>query len=57
MLIQSVRKAKVALGMHMVKHGSDILGPGTLKFALSPEKKSMNWDDLLHAWSDVIIFG
>ena len=42
MLIQSVRKAKVALGMHMVKHGCDILGPVTLKFALSPEKKSMN---------------
>ena len=38
MLIQSVRKAKVALGMHMVKYGCDFLGPDTLKFALCQEK-------------------
>ena len=36
-------KLKVTLGMHMVKYGSDLLGPGTLKSALSQLKnKSMN---------------
>ena len=28
-------KLKVTLGMHMVRYGSDLLGPGTLKSALS----------------------
>ena len=28
-------KLKVTLGMHMVKYGCDLLGPGTLKSALS----------------------
>ena len=51
-------KLKVTLGMHMVKYGSDLLGPGTLKSALSQLKnKSMNWADFLHAGSDGIIFG
>ena len=30
-------KVKVTLGMHMAKCGCDILGPGTLKSALSKE--------------------
>ena len=30
-------KLKVTLGMHMVKYGCDLLGPGTLKSALSQE--------------------
>ena len=50
-------KLKVTLGMHMVKYGSDLLGPGTLKSALSQLKnKSMNWADFLHAGIDGIIF-
>ena len=51
-------KLKVTLGVHMVKYGCDVLGPGTLKSALSQLKnKSMNWADFLHAGSDGIIFG
>ena len=51
-------KLKVTLGMHMVKYGCDLLGPGTLKSASSQLKnKSMNWADFLHAGSDAIIFG
>ena len=51
-------KLKVTLGMHMVKYGCDLLGPGTLKSASSQLKnKLMNWADFLHAGSDVIIFG
>ena len=51
-------KLKVTLGMHMVKYGCDLLGPGTLKSASSQLKnKSMNWADFLHAGNDVIIFG
>ena len=50
-------KLKVTLGMHMVKYGCDVLGPGTLKSALSQLKnKSMNWADFLHAANDGIIF-
>ena len=50
-------KLKVTLGMHMVKYGCDVLGPGTLKSALSQLKnKSMNWADFLHAGIDGIIF-
>ena len=30
-------KPKVILGMHMVKYGCDLLGPGTLISALSQE--------------------
>ena len=30
-------KLKVTMGMHMVKYGCDLLGPGTLKSALSQE--------------------
>ena len=30
-------KLKVTLDMHMVKYGYDLLGPGTLKSALSQE--------------------
>ena len=30
-------KLKVTLGMHMVIHGCDLLGPGTLKSGLSQE--------------------
>ena len=49
---------KVTLGMHMVKYGCDLLGPGTLKSALCQLKnKLMNWADFLHAGSDGIIFG
>ena len=51
-------KLKVTLGMHMVKYGCDILGPGTLKSASSQLKnKSINWANFLHAGSDVILFG
>ena len=51
-------KLKVTLGMHMVKYGCDLLGPGTLKSALSQlRNKLMNWADFLHAGSDGIIFG
>ena len=51
-------KLKVTLAMHMVKYGWDLLGPGTLKSALSQLKnKLMNWADFLQAGSDVIIFG
>ena len=50
-------KVKVTLGMHMVKYGCDLLGPGILKSALSQLKnKSINWADFLHAGSDGIIF-
>ena len=36
-------KLKVTLGMHMVKYGCDLLGPGTIKSALSQlRNKSMN---------------
>ena len=49
-------KLKVTLGVHMVKYGCDVLGPGTLKSALSQLKnKLMNWADFLHAGSDGII--
>ena len=43
----------------MVKHGCDLLGPATLKSALSQnsKKKSMNWADFSHAGSDGTIFG
>ena len=38
MLIHGVMKAKSYFGyMHMVKYGCDLLGPGTLKSALSQE--------------------
>ena len=49
-------KLKVNLGMqHMVKYGCDLLGPGTLKSALSQIKnKSMNWVDFLQAGSGII---
>ena len=51
-------KLKVTLGMHMVKYGCDLLGPVSLKSALSQLKnKSMNWADFLHAGSNGIIFG
>ena len=51
-------KLKVTLGMHMVKYGCDLLGPGTLKSALFQLKnKLMNWADFLHAGSDGNIFG
>ena len=33
-------KLKVTIGMYMFKYGCDLLGPGTLKSALSQEK---NW--------------
>ena len=50
-------RVKVTLGMHMVKYGCDLLGPGTLKSALSQLKNiSINWYDFLHAGSDRIIF-
>ena len=49
-------KLKVTWGMHMIKYGCDLLGPGTLKSALSQLKnKSMNWVNFLHAGSDGII--
>ena len=51
-------KLKVTLGIHMVKYGCDLLGPGTLKSALCQIiNKSMNWADFLHAGSDGIILG
>ena len=51
-------KLKVTLSIHMVKYGCDVLGPETLKSALSQQKnKLMNWAEFLHAGSDVIIFG
>ena len=51
-------KLKVTLGMHLVKYGCDLWGPGTLKSASSQLKnKSMNWTDFLNAGSDAIIFG
>ena len=58
MLLHGV-KVKSYLGMHMIKqYGCDLLGPGTLKFALSQLKnKLMNWADFLHAGSDAITFG
>ena len=31
------QKLKVTMGMHMVKYGCDLSGPGTLKSALSQE--------------------
>ena len=50
-------KLKVTLGMHMVRHYHDLLGPGTLKYVLSQLKnKSMNWADFLQAGNDGIIF-
>ena len=49
-------RVKVTLGMHMVKYGCDLLGPGTLKSALCQLiNKLMNWADFLHAGSDGII--
>ena len=51
-------KLKVTFGMHMVRYGCGLLGPGALKSSLSQLKnKSMNWADFLHAGSDGIIFG
>ena len=50
MLIYGVKKA--VLGMYMVKCGCDLLGPDTLKSAMS-KNKSMNWADFLHAGGDV----
>ena len=51
-------KLKVTLGMHMVKYGNGLLGPGTLKSALSQEwmNEWMNWADFWHTGSDLIIF-
>ena len=49
---------KVTLGMCMVKYDCGLLGPETLKSALSRLKiKLMNSADFLHAGSEVIIFG
>ena len=43
--------------MFMVRYGCDLLGPETLKSALSQLKnKLMNWADILHSGSDGIIF-
>ena len=51
-------KLKVTSGMHMVRYGCDLLGPGTLKSALSQLKnKSRNWADFLHAGIDGMISG
>ena len=54
-------KLKVPLGLHMATYGSDLLGPETLKSALSQiENKLMNWaywTDFSHDGSDGIIFG
>ena len=51
-------KLKVTLGMHMVRYGSDLLGPGTLKSPLSGLKnKLINWADFLYAGSDGTMFG
>ena len=50
-------KLKVALGMHMIKYGCDLLGPGTLKSASSQLKnKLMNLADFCNAEIDVINF-
>ena len=51
-------KLKVTMGIHMVKYGCDLLGPGTLKSFLSVylNNKSMNWANFLHAGSDLITF-
>ena len=50
-------KVKVSLDMFMVRYGCDLLGPETLKSALSQLKnKLMNWADILHPGSDGIIF-
>ena len=49
---------KATLGMCMVKYDCGLLGPETLKSALSQLKiKLMNSADFLHAGSEVIIFG
>ena len=46
-------KLNVTLGIHMVKYGCDLLGPGTLKSALSQLKnKLMDWADFLQTGSD-----
>ena len=46
-------KLKVTLGMHMVKYGLELLGPGIRKSALSQLKnKSFNWANFLHAGSN-----
>ena len=61
MLIMVSGKLKVTLGLHMVRYGCDLLGPGTLKSALSQLKnKWMNWAswaNFLYGGSDGIIFG
>ena len=50
-------KWKVTLGMHMVIHGCDLLGPAILKSALSQLKNTpMNWAEFLQAGSEGIIF-
>ena len=50
-------KLKVILGVYMVNYGCDLLGPGTLKSALSQLKnKLVNWADFLHGGSDGMIF-
>ena len=57
-MVSGKLKVTFTLGMHMVKYGCDLLGPGTLKSALSQlRNKLMNWADFLHAGSDGIIFG
>ena len=37
MFLKVSEKLKVTLGMHMVQYGDDLLGPGTLKSALSQD--------------------
>ena len=50
-------KVKVSLDMFMVRYGFDLLGPETLKSALSQLKnKMMNSAGILHPGSDGIIF-
>ena len=57
-MVSGKLKVTFTLGMHMVKYGCDLLGPGTLKSTLSQLKnKLMNWANFLHAGSDGIIFG
>ena len=58
MLIHGIRKAKSYFGYaDGQRYDCDLLGPGTLKSALSQLKnKSMNWADFLHVGSDGIIF-
>ena len=58
MLIHGIRKAKSYFGYaDGQRYGCDLLGPGTLKSALSQLKnKSMNWADFLLVGSDGIIF-